>query len=430
MSQVPQTSFLLVQGLTNETRSFFGLMCSCERSLEQHSTMEVLLQPAPVRASTAFLSNGEAAESSHRFSTLSSSRTLCVERRSGVGNGASWRFDVPPQSCRKVSAGFVGISERVEPDSQMGSLPRTRVWDSKVSKWSQMGRKQGRSLHVVCAAESDGETTRSKLGSIIKNKQRILESQLRGMAEGELESKLALTKAVMKPYNLLDTIAQQIMEGRTSVVVEAARLSPSETPEMLAERCVKYVEWGATAISVCTDEESSPNGLADLTAVCQAVTVPVLRRDWIIHPLQIADTCEAGATALTTVYSILSKGLPAILNYAVSLGLDAVVEVINMKELQEVATLGIPIYGINLSVGLAISMPSIRQDISKSLIGEIPFGASSMVGVYSIEEARTMKIAGADAVYIKHEVLHGPQATEKNAQVFLENLREAMSGDD
>lgn len=41
-----------------------------------------------------------------------------------------------------------------------------------------------------------------------------------------------------------------------------------------------------------------------------------------------------------------------------------------------------------------------------------------------------MKIAGADAVYIKHEVLHGPQATEKNAQVFLENLREAMSGDD
>lgn len=64
------------------------------------------------------------------------------------------------------------------------------------------------------------------------------------MAEGELESKLALTKAVMKPYNLLDTIAQQIMEGRTSVVVEAARLSPSETPEMLAERCVKYVEWG------------------------------------------------------------------------------------------------------------------------------------------------------------------------------------------
>jgi hypothetical protein len=53
-----------------------------------------------------------------------------------------------------------------------------------------------------------------------------------------------LTKAVTKPYSLLDTIAQQIMEGRTAIVLEVARLSPAETPEMLAERCVNYVEWG------------------------------------------------------------------------------------------------------------------------------------------------------------------------------------------
>lgn len=51
-------------------------------------------------------------------------------------------------------------------------------------------------------------------------------------------------------------------------------------------------------------------------------------------------------------------------------------------------------------------------------------------GVYSIEEARTMKLAGADAVYIRHEVLQGPQATEQNPQVFLDGLRGAMSGDD
>jgi indole-3-glycerol phosphate synthase len=127
---------------------------------------------------------------------------------------------------------------------------------------------------------------------------------------------------------------------------------------------------------------------------------------------------------------IISSGTPAILNFAISLGLDAIVEVVNMKELQEVAPLGLPIYGFNLSVGLALSLPGIRQDISKSLIGEIPFGASSVVGVYSIEEARAMKAAGADAVYIKHEVLQGQQATEKEPKVFLENLQVAMSGDD
>lgn len=100
------------------------------------------------------------------------------------------------------------------------------------------------SLQVSCAGRDEGETQSSKLGSIIKTKQRILMSQLQSMSEGELESKLSGLQAVPKPYNLLDTIAQQIVEGRTTIVVEVARLSPAETPESLAERCVKYVEWG------------------------------------------------------------------------------------------------------------------------------------------------------------------------------------------
>jgi hypothetical protein len=49
---------------------------------------------------------------------------------------------------------------------------------------------------------------------------------------------------VTKPYSLLDTIAQQIMEGCIAIVLEVARLSPAETLEMLAERCVNYLEWG------------------------------------------------------------------------------------------------------------------------------------------------------------------------------------------
>ncbi|CAK9219404.1 unnamed protein product [Sphagnum troendelagicum] len=285
---------------------------------------------------------------------------------------------------------------------------------------------------IVCEAEGEEGKTQgeSRLGSMIRNKQRILESKLRSMPAGELEAKLSATRAVSPPNNLLDTIAQQVLQGRTAIIVEAARLSPAESPESLAQRCANYVTWGASAVSICTDEEKSPNGVADLTAVCTAVNVPVLRKDWILHPLQIAETCAAGASAITAVYSVLSKGTPAILNFAISLGLDAIVEVVNMKELQEVAPLGLPIYGFNLSVGLALSLPGIRQDISKSLIGEIPFGASSVVGIYSIEEARAMKAAGADAVYIKHEVLQGQQATEKEPKLFLENLQVAMSGDD
>lgn len=53
-------------------------------------------------------------------------------------------------------------------------------------------------------------------------------------------------------------------------------------------------------------------------------------------------------------------------------------------------------------------------------------------GVWSIEEARAMKLQGADAVYVRHEVLQGRGADGKPLvpRTFLENLRDAMTGDD
>ena len=51
-------------------------------------------------------------------------------------------------------------------------------------------------------------------------------------------------------------------------------------------------------------------------------------------------------------------------------------------------------------------------------------------GIYSIDEARTMKAAGADAVYVRCEVLQGPRSLEKNPEAFLVDLANAMSGDD
>lgn len=99
---------------------------------------------------------------------------------------------------------------------------------------------------IVCEAEGEEGKTQgeSRLGSMIRNKQRILESKLRSMPAGELEAKLSATRAVSPPNNLLDTIAQQVLQGRTAIIVEAARLSPAESPESLAQRCANYVTWG------------------------------------------------------------------------------------------------------------------------------------------------------------------------------------------
>ncbi|XP_024532330.1 uncharacterized protein LOC112346816 [Selaginella moellendorffii] len=280
----------------------------------------------------------------------------------------------------------------------------------------------------ICLASASPEEQQHqrRLTSLLRNKQRILEARLAAMDEQErqLQSRLQGLQRLPPPqHRLLQKIVASTMQGRTAIVAEVARASPAEKPEGVAQRSQDYVTWGADAISVCTDEEVSPDGVLDLEAVSKAVEVPVLRKDWIIHPIQIIDTRESGAAALTAVYSVLSKGTPSILRYIATAGLDAVVEVVNLKELEELSTLGIPLFGFNISVGVAVPIPGFRQDIAKSLVQKLPFGAASIVGVASMEEARQMKVSGADAVYLKREALSSPQE-------LLESLREGLSGDD
>lgn len=213
--------------------------------------------------------------------------------------------------------------------------------------------------------------------------------------------------------------------------MEVARSDPSESPEILATRCRNYVEWGADAIAVRTDEEISPDGIADLRAACSSLKVPVIRTDWILHPLQVAEVREAGGAALTTIYSILEKGLSRLSKYALSLGLDPIVEIVNLKELEAASDLGISLYGINMSVGLSLSVPGLRQDVAKSLIGQMPFGVYTIVGIQAEEEALEMKVAGADAVYLRHEFFQGLISKELKGQdeAFLKRLRDILSND-
>jgi indole-3-glycerol phosphate synthase len=76
-------------------------------------------------------------------------------------------------------------------------------------------------------------------------------------------------------------------EGRPVLVIEVARTSSKDTSTDLAEWARRCVAGGAEALAVPTDAGDTPTGLADLLTVCRATRCPVLRRDWILHPLQV-----------------------------------------------------------------------------------------------------------------------------------------------
>ncbi|KAI5058540.1 hypothetical protein GOP47_0026710 [Adiantum capillus-veneris] len=248
------------------------------------------------------------------------------------------------------------------------------------------------------------------LEAILLTKQRALQSQLSSLrSQQQLQARLTSLPPSASPQLLLTALRNS---SNTALIAEVTRLSPAESPQGLATRCKNYVQAGADAIAVRTDEEASPDGLADLIAVCSAVQVPVVQTDWFLHPLQIAETREAGAAALTLVYAVLKSGLWSLQSYSLSLGLDPIVEIVNLNDLEAVARQGISVYGINLSIKLSLPVPGIRQDVAKSLLQQLPDGARSIVGIMSMEEALELKLAGASALYLRHDVWQGSRNGE------------------
>ncbi|CAI5948284.1 unnamed protein product [Closterium sp. NIES-64] len=320
-------------------------------------------------------------------------------------------------------------------------------------------RIQRPSLAVRCASDGEdgdgGGGSKSRLGSIIRRKHATVQARLQQMGQDEVNRRLEGAVRLHPPAQLTDLLLRGApgaeggggLEGpggadwgRTTLVVEVARARPSESPESLARRCQQYVALGADTVMVCCDEEISPDGLADVRAVSRALPgVPVIVKVWMLHPIQVAEAAEAGAAAFHIVHGVLNKATAPMLAFAFGLGVDVAVEVVNLEELKRLEPLAIPLYGLNLSVGLAVSAPGFRQSVARSLLSSMPFGAAALVGASSVEDVRMMKAAGATAIVLKREVFKGMEGggtglgekeEEKALQVLFETLNYILTGDD
>ena len=139
---------------------------------------------------------------------------------------------------------------------------------------------------------------------------------------------------------------------RLSLIAEVKKASPSEgvicsdfDPVALARA---YEMSGAVAISVLTDSEFFQGSMEDLKKVVLATSLPVLRKDFILDEIQIYEAAEAGAAAVLLIGAILSLAeLRYLREKAESLGLEALVEVHDGKELEVALESGAKIIGIN-----------------------------------------------------------------------------------
>jgi len=140
------------------------------------------------------------------------------------------------------------------------------------------------------------------------------------------------------------------LKGRNNLIAEIKRRSPSagQLREVDLVEVTRLYERYAAAISVLTDERYFGGSLADLTRVRALTALPVLRKDFIIHESQLAESRAAGADAVLLIVSLLSPAqLREFLSAAAALGLDCLVEVRTPAEAEQAVGCGAQIIGIN-----------------------------------------------------------------------------------
>ena len=135
-----------------------------------------------------------------------------------------------------------------------------------------------------------------------------------------------------------------------NIIAEVKRSSPSQgaiadlNPVKAARA---YAAGGAAALSVLTEPRHFGGELAHLKAVAGAVDLPLLRKDFTVHPVQVLEASAAGASAALLIVAVLQEETAAYLSYTRSLGLDALVEVHDEAELDLALAAGADIIGVN-----------------------------------------------------------------------------------
>lgn len=231
------------------------------------------------------------------------------------------------------------------------------------------------------------------------------------LAERQQEVSLdALKQMAARQDPALDPMPEYRADG-ISVIAEVKRFSPSRgaladitDPAALA---ADYQAGGAATISVLTEERRFGGTLADLQAVRAAVTVPVLRKDFIVTAYQLWEARAAGADlALLIVAALTDHELEGLIDRARSIGLTPLVEVHTEAEVGRALDCGADLVGINAR---NLKTLEVDRDTFVRLAPRIPDGVVRVAesGVRGPRDVLEYARNGADVVLVGESLVTG-----------------------
>jgi indole-3-glycerol phosphate synthase len=171
----------------------------------------------------------------------------------------------------------------------------------------------------------------------------------------EKVSAKAMLDAAYKDRDTRDfyqALKDKVQVKQNAVIAEIKKASPSKgvlrenfNPVEIAK---SYQQAGAACLSVLTDKDFFQGDNQYLTDVRNAVSIPVLRKEFIIDPYQVYESRVLGADCILLIAACLSdEQMEDLAMRAIAINMDVLVEVHNMEELQRTSQLRLPMIGIN-----------------------------------------------------------------------------------
>ncbi|PSL40524.1 indole-3-glycerol phosphate synthase [Planomicrobium soli] len=196
------------------------------------------------------------------------------------------------------------------------------------------------------------------------------------------------------------------LRNKNGVISEIKRASPSKgdihTTVDIVAQAKKYEEAGAAAISVLTDETYFKGSIDDLRLVAQAVSVPVLCKDFMISEIQIDRAKQAGATIILLIVAALEKEeLEQLYRYAKAQSLEILVEVHDEKEMALAVELGAELIGVN---NRNLKTFEVSLERTAELAKNFPFNSGRILisesGLHTKEDAQFVYGCGASGILV------------------------------
>jgi indole-3-glycerol phosphate synthase len=224
---------------------------------------------------------------------------------------------------------------------------------------------------------------------------RLEETKLK-ISQELLEQRLA---SVEKPRGFAQALAGNIV----AIIAEIKRASPLRgelDPDLKASELARsYAEGGAAALSVLTEPAHFQGSLEDLEAARDA-GLPVLRKDFVIDEFQVLESRAWGADALLLIARVLNdESLRDLMGAVTALGMDALVEVHDERDLERALAAGCALIGVNHR---DLATFDLDPERTAKLAPLVPSDVTlvSLSGVASRAEIEDLKECGAHAVLI------------------------------